>query len=289
MFKKFGSLLFLAVGAITLLAITASAKDVSTIKLSTPIPADGMVMTPEGDLLVAAAWDGSTVNKIDLPMGTISRFTDGLAGPIALTFGKNGDLYASNWRGSTISLIGEGRPPVDWAEVGPKGDALALDSVGNIWITVGSANAIKRVSPDGVVSTVAEGGILKYPLGLALREDDTAFVGGGQSGEIYKVTSDGQVSLFAQVPGAGEWKIGHLLYAGGRLFASGLQSNQIFEIGMDGTVTVLAGSGKEGHEDGNTADATFSFPVSLSVSGDGKYLYVLAGGKPTDALRRIEL
>lgn len=282
-----------AAAALTIAAFLASgsaAQQVTTIKLSSPIHADGMVMTAAGDLLVSSAWEGTTIAKVDLPSGRVSEYADGLLGPISLAIRADGTVFSSNWRGESVSRVDTDGTVTEFATIGPKGDGLVFDSKGDLWVTQGSSNEIKKIAPDGTVTLVAAGGILDYPLGITISEDDTIFVGGGKTGEIYRLPPDTrEPELFATVPGPGPWRIGHILYAKGRLFATGLASNRIFEIDMTGNVSVLAGSGELGRADGSGPEASFSFPVSLHLTADGTSLFVLSAASETDALRRISL
>lgn len=275
--------------ALLCLSWATSAADVSSITLSKAIQADGMALGQDGNLYVASAWEGTTIAKIDLTSGQVSNFSTGQKGPIDITQRKDGQFFATNWQGTSITELSADGSGQDWSTVGPKGDGLAFDSKGNLWLTTGSANEIRKIALDGSITTVAKGGILNYPLGIAITEEDEVFVAGGQTGEIYKLSKNGEPQIFATVPGPGPWRIGHLLYANGRLFASGLNSNKIFEISQEGTVSVLAGSGEAGHTDGPLMQATFTFPASIETSTDGKALYVFSSLEKTNKLRVINI
>ncbi len=288
MFTKSISLPMIAT-ALCCLTAALSATDVSSVQLNTKVQADGMTLGADNYLYVASAWEGKTISKIDPSSGAVIEFAAGLKGPIDITQAEDGSFYTTNWQGQKITHIAPDGTIKDFATVGPKGDGVATDSEGNLWFTSGSTREIKKIAPDGTVATVAQGGILKYPLGIAITENDEVFVGAGQAGEIYKLNENQEPELFATVPGPGPWRIGHLLFAKGRLFASGLNSNKVFEVHMDGTVDTLAGSGQKGHADGPSTEATFDFPASLAMSADGKYLYVFSASAPTNKLRRVEL
>ncbi len=288
MFKQFKKHSALA-ATLLCLSWSTSATDVSSVTLSKAIQADGMTLGQDGSLYVASAWEGTTIAKIDLASGNVSDFSTSQKGPIDITQKSDGTFYATNWQGTSITKLSTDGSRRDWSTVGPKGDGLAFDSKGNLWLTTGSANEVRKIAPDGTVTTVAKDGILKYPLGIAISEKDEVFIGGGQTGEIYKLSKNGDPQLFATVPGPGPWRIGHLLYTNGRLFASGLNSNKIFEVAKDGTVNAIAGSGAAGHTDGPAMQASFTFPASLEASADGKTLYVFSSLEKTDKLRVISI
>ena len=60
--------------------------------------------------------------------------------------------------------------------------------------------------------------------------------------------------------------------ASGRLIVSDTGHNRIVVADLDGAVRRVIGSGREGHEDGAAADATFAQPQGLAL--DGEMLYV---------------
>ncbi|MEX0298311.1 MAG: hypothetical protein AB3N28_04525, partial [Kordiimonas sp.] len=208
----------LVTATICCLSAALSAADVSSIQLNKKIQADGMTLGTDNFLYVASAWEGKTISKIDPSTGEVTEFASGLRGPIDITQAQGGSFYSTNWQGQKITHIAPNGTTKDLAIVGPKGDGVATDSKGNLWFTSGSAKAIKKITPSGAVTTVAEGGILKYPLGIAITDNDDVFVGAGQAGEIYKLNDTQEPELFATVPGPGPWRIGHLLFAKGRLF-----------------------------------------------------------------------
>ncbi|PCI60044.1 MAG: hypothetical protein COB37_10435 [Kordiimonadales bacterium] len=268
---------------------TAHANEVTTIKLSKAIHADGMAFNAQGELLTTSAWRGTTVDKINVESGAVSDFAKGLQGPIAIAINDKQEIFSTNWRGASIAQITADGKVKHFAYVGPKGDGLAFDNKGTLWFTAGKPGLLMTVSPEGRVRPVAQGGILKYPFGLAFTETGDLFISGGTTGEIYKLRKAGDLELFAQLPGEGKWLAGHLAYTEGRLFAAGGESNKIFEISMKGDVRVLAGSGAKGHEDGTGTEASFTFPLGLQLSPDAKYLYVVSGNGATDRLRKIKL
>jgi len=268
-----------------------AAQEVTTINLDTAINADGMAFEANGDLLITSAYDGSTIARVDVVSGMVTTAVIGVSGPINVAVDTAGNIYNSNWTGTSISRTTPAGVKTNWASVEEGGDGLGFDTNGDLWWTNGVNQLIKKISPSGVVSPVASGGLLSYPLGIVLAEDGNFYVSEGRTGEILRVTRGGAVSAFAQVPGGspGDWKLGQITAGNGKLYAAGQMTHRVFEIDMDGNVSILAGSGQPLNKDGIGTAAGFENPLGATISPDGSKLYVISGTPGTNALRVIQL
>ena len=133
--------------------------------------------------------------------------------------------------------------------------ALAVDAAGNIVVADTGNRTIRRITPDGTVSTVA---------GAA-----------GQSG-----SADGAA---AQARFASP--VALAFDAAGRLVVADADNCTLRLVGADGAVSTLSGAaGDCGSTDGPAADARLSFPSALALASDG-VLYVADRGNAT--LRRV--
>ncbi len=130
--------------------------------------------------------------------------------------------------------------------------ALAIDADGSIYVADTGNNAIRRVSPDGRVSTVAGDGAAGYRDGAAAQARFNGPIG---------VAIDGS----------------------GRLFVADTYNDRIRTIDRGGNVTTIAG-GEAGALDGLAVDARFNTPCGVAVARDGT-VYVADTGN--DAIRAI--
>ncbi len=123
--------------------------------------------------------------------------------------------------------------------------SVALDSSGNVYVADLLNNAIRKISPDGMVLTLA--GRMSYDAGNA---DGT-----GSAAQFYHPD-------------------GLAVDSGNNLYVADAGNQTIRHITPDGVVTTLAGlAGQPGNADGLGSVARFCHPASLALDGLGN-LYV---------------
>ena len=153
---------------------------------------------------------------------------------------------AVGWRASIGTLAGDGSPairddaqPARAAFAAPFG--LAVGAGGTIYVSDGGeSNRIRKIAPDGAVTTFA-GGV----------EGDADGVGAAAS---FNTPS------------------GLALDAEGNVYVADTGNNRIRKVTPEGQVTTLAGDGTAGYADGPAAQARFDAPVGVAVGKDGALL-----------------
>lgn len=185
---------------------------------------------------------------------------------------------------------------------------VALDASGSVYVVERYNNLVRKITPDGVVSTLAGGGggtasgyedgtgtTAKFnnPFDLAVDSAGNVYVADAQNNMIRKITSNGVVTTFAG-GGAGlnagyldatgtnakfAFPDGIALDAQHNLYVSDNSNQRIRKISAAGVVTTLAGNGATAFADGTGTAATFHYPGGLAVDSQG-YVYVADSWNP---------
>ena len=190
--------------------------------------------------------------------------------------------------GSNTSVDGTGTGASFWDPV-----YLAVDASGNV--IVSNDNFIRKVSPGGVVSTLAGSGLYAFtdgtgagasfraPNGVAFDASGNVIVADTSNHRIRKVTPGGVVSTFAG-SGSGAFAdgpgtsasfsgpYGIAIDAGGSLFVSDNANHRIRFVTPGGMVSTLAGSGVGTFADGTGTNAAFRNPRGVAIDPDGNLI-----------------
>ncbi|MEO8365755.1 MAG: gluconolaconase [Pseudoxanthomonas sp.] len=190
--------------------------DGTTARLNTP---SGLALDRGGNLYVADTGNHA-IRKIT-PLGMVSTvagtgvagFRDGAAaqaqfnGPIGVAVDAHGNVYVADTyndrirridtQGQVSTLAGGERPGnSDGVRAQAHFDtptALVVDASGSVWVADTYNNAIRRVGPDGTVTTpYAVKDALHRPMSLALTHDGVLYVGEMSWGRVIQVSRDGQ-------------------------------------------------------------------------------------------------
>ena len=217
-----------------------------------------------------------------------------------------------NWPAVVDVLAGDGHAGIADADAAharfsdPFGVAVEAD--GTVYVAdAGDAQRIRRVSVDGVVSTVAGstagfadgvGAAAQFdtPSGIAVGPDGAVYVADTGNNAIRRVTAAGVVSTIAGGHSAGyrdgivldaefNGPVGIAVEPSGRIIVADTYNDRIRAIDIHGSVTTLAGSGEQGHLDGPALDAQFDTPCGVAVDRAGN-IFVADSGN--GLLRRID-
>lgn len=265
-------------------AMPLVAQDVSSLALAGEPRIDGLHVAADGTVYGAGTYTGSEVFRIEAD-GGITTIATGLRGPTHLGSDAAGNLYVSEFNGAAIARIATDGTVTRWAEVAAGPAGLVVDPDGTVLaahygVGNGTERRVTKISPDGIVSTLAEDGLLASPIGLTRGDGDFLYAANFYDGRVVRIAPDGAQSLLTTLtdPAGRPLSIGHLAYAAGALWATTGRANRIYRIGLDGTVELWSGDGSAEDRDGPHAEARFNHPNGIAASPDGRTLWVATAG-----------
>lgn len=162
--------------------------------------------------------------------------------------------------------------------------AMARDRAGDLFVLDSGNRALRRITPDAEVTTIAHIDDLAdsgfFPDGIAVDTLGNSYVSDAENHRILKIDLRGQVSVLAGAKGEAGWQDGKgsaarfrqpsglLMQADGDLVVADAGNHCLRQITPEGEVTTL-GSTTPGHGDGKLAEARFFNPWGLTAAGDG--------------------
>ena len=162
---------------------------------------------------------------------------------------------------------------------------LAIDSVNNLYVTEIAGNALRKITPSGVVTTLEDKG-LNYPYDCAVDSKGNVYVVDSYNHRITVQAPGGKTTNFAGVSGKLGYKDGPAATAlfnnpcgiaihptTGDIYIGGGRDACVRVI-KRGQVSTYAGSGRAGYVDGPRYSAQFSNPYGLTFDPQGN-LYVV--------------
>lgn len=191
--------------------------------------------------------------------------------------------------------------------------SVANDSAGNLYIADTRNHRIRKVAPDGSISTVAgngnsgfngDGGLavhatLKFPNGIAMDTLGNLYIADSFNYRIRKVTPDGIISTVAGNgtegyagdggPATGaqlDFPNGIAVGSSGTIYIADTSNNAIRRVTTNGVISTVAGNGIYGYSgDGGLAiSAQLASPTGVAVDGDGA-LYI--ADRRNDRIRKV--
>ncbi len=233
-------------------------------------------ISPSGAVTTLAGRTGTSVNGVASVgvFGLLSGLATDSAGNVYVADRSNGIIQKISSDGTTTTLAGS---PLQYGYADGTGKSaifgviqgIATDSAGNIYVADTSNCAVRKISPTGVVTTIA---------GIAGGNGSTDGPGSRALFCGPTVNFNGLLSLQGGPTGIA-------VDAAGNVYVSDNGNNNIRKIDTSGMVTTLAGhTGVVGFVDGVGTQASFNNPQGLAVDRSGN-VYVADANNGT--IRKI--
>jgi trimeric autotransporter adhesin len=282
----------------------------------------GVAVDEAGNLFIADA-GGSRIRKVS-PAGIITTvagtLTSGFSGdggfaifaelrdPEDVAVDTAGNLFIADMRNHRIrkisangiiatvagngdsSFSGDGGPATGASLSWPTG--VAVDGEGNLSIADNFNSRVRKVTPGGIISTVAGNGSsgsvgdggpatsarITNASGVAVDDDGSLFIADFNGSRIRKVTADGIISTVAgNGTSAGlNYPMGVAVDAAGNVFIGDTGSHRVAKVSLDGTIETVAGIGREGFsgDGGPATSAELDYPSAVATDSSGNLFIV---------------
>ena len=168
---------------------------------------------------------------------------------------------------------------------------VAVDAWGNVYVADSDNHCIRKISPDGVSTTLAGSTNSGYadgtgtnaqfdnPTGVAVDAAGNVYVVDQNNHRIRQISPNGVVrTLAGGSPGYADGTganaqfrnpSGVAVDAMGNVYVADFLNHRIRQVSPDGVVRTLAGSGSPGSVDGIGANAQFYNPIRVAVDASG--------------------
>ncbi|OQP64451.1 hypothetical protein A3860_21010 [Niastella vici] len=240
-----------------------------------------------------------------------------LAQPTGMTLDNEGNIYIADYNASVIKKVtssgimtifagngtegfsGDGGPAAQAKLYRPT--AVAVDKEGSVYISDASNKVIRKVTKQGIISTIAgvpgragyagDGGaatkaLLTQPAGIAVDNQGNLYIADPSNSVIRKVNTAGIITTFAGNGTAGysgdngpatkaQFQIGSpqglAVDPEGNVYASDYQNHAIRKINARGIITTIAGTGAPDYAgDGGPAIlAKIWYPIGIATDAGG--------------------
>ena len=271
-----------------------------------PAPAYGQVITTAAG--TPWVFPATSLPALSAPLGQVQNLAmDGSGNVYVADLNSNMVMQVSPSGVVTVvagnglaGFSGDGGPGIYASLDGPQ--AIALDPSGNLYIADTFNARIRKLAPNGTITTVAGTGAegyagdggpaasasLNLPTGVATDSAGNLYIADYQNNRIRKVTPGGIITTVAGNGAEGYAGDGGpatsasldnpsntVLDANGNLYIADFNNNRVRRVSANGAITTVAGNGESAYSgDGGLATAaSLAGPVAVALDAAGN-LYI---------------
>ncbi|MCF6324308.1 MAG: putative Ig domain-containing protein [Gammaproteobacteria bacterium] len=282
--------------------------DNNRIRRVTP---DGIISTVVGTGVAGYSGDGGPADQAQLSV--VRNVVIGSDGSLYIADVFNERVRRVDPDGIITTVAGSGGSGAYSGDGGPATEAkldlhsspgMALGPDGSLYIADVSNHRVRRVGPDGIITTVAgrsvwgfsgDGGpateaSFLFPTGIALAPDGSLYISDNRNHRIRRVAVDGIVTTVVGTGVQGyagdggpavqaqlRFPAGLAFAPDGYLYIADASNQRVRRVGPDGIITTVAGRGpvsNRDYGDGGPADQSgLEVPFNVSLGPDGS-LYI---------------
>jgi len=245
-------------------------------------------------------------------VGTVAQFR----APHGVAFDRNGNAYVADLSNNMIRkvtpagvvsvLAGAGKEFTGSADglgraaLFNRPRYVAVDGSGMVYVSDTNGHKIRKITPDGMVSTLAgsdaagsadgtgAAASFNLPYGIAVDASGNVYVGDLGNSKVRRISPEGVVSTLAGSGRAGaadgtgaaasfNQPAAVAVDSVGNVYVVEISGRKVRKITPAGAVSTLAGSGVQGSADGTGAAASFNSPEGIAVAGNGNVLVADTG------------
>ena len=281
------------------------------------VTAGGIVTTIAGTRTPGFSGDGGPGAQAQL-IGPHGIAVDA-AGNVYITDQMNQRVRRVGPDGIIKTIAGDGRTGVSGdggqatqSAVGAP-SAVAVDGAGNLYISQQAFQVVRRVTPDGIITTIAGTGTagfsgdggpatqaqIRTPVGIASDSAGNLYIAEQGNNRIRKVSvagiittvagngsqgfsGDGAAAVSASIDGP----FGVAVDRAGRVYLTDSRNDRIRRVGVDGMITTIAGNGSPGFsgDGGAPTEARLQGPHGVAVDAAGN-IYI--ADTANDRIRKV--
>ena len=275
----------------------------------------GIITTEAGTTWTFPGNGGQAING---PLGDLYDIAKDASGNIFVADSDNQLIIKISPDGTLTVVAGNGLPgysgdgesATSASLFNPRG--IGLDAAGNVYIADTDNNAVRKVSTDGIITTIAGNGeagfsgdggqainaLLDNPADVEVTAAGNIYIADRNNNRVRKISSNGTISTIAGnndflYSGDGDLAInasidpqGLAIDATGNIYIADRINNRIRKVGLDGIISTVAGDGGQDFSgDGGLAvNASLAQPFGVAVDTAGN-LFIT--DSLNDRIRRV--